>query len=79
MDDLKQALLSSPALWPIDYKSDALVILSIDTSHIAIGFILSQCDLENVRLQYHSCFRSITLNDRKSHFSQPKLKSYGLY
>jgi hypothetical protein len=50
MDDLKQALLTSLALWPINYKSDAPVILSVDTSHIAIGFILSQCDLDNVKL-----------------------------
>jgi hypothetical protein len=41
MDNLKQALLTSPALWPINYKSDAPVILSVNTSHIAIGFILS--------------------------------------
>jgi hypothetical protein len=47
MDDLKQALLTSPALWPINYKFDAPVILSVD---IAIGFILLQCDLDNVKL-----------------------------
>ena len=64
MDALKQALLLSPALQPIDYNSDALVILSVNTSYIAIGFILSQCNLGDVRLQYHSHFGSITLNDR---------------
>jgi hypothetical protein len=63
MDDLKQASLMSPALQPINYKSDTPVILSVNTSHIAIGFILSQCDLGNVKLQYHACFRSITLNE----------------
>jgi hypothetical protein len=79
MDDLKQALLTSPALKPIDYKSDAPVILSVDTSYIAVGFILSQCDLENPRLRYHARFGSITLNDRECRFSQPKLELYGLY
>src|SRR5271156_331349 len=79
MDDLKQALLSSPALRPINYKSDSPVILSVDTSYIAIGFILSQCNPDNPRLRYHSRFGSITLNDRESRFSQPKLELYGLY
>src|SRR5271154_4191652 len=79
MDDLKNALLTSPALRPIDYKSDASVILSVDTSYIAVGFILSQEALENPRLRYHSRFSSITLNERECRFSQPKLQLYGLY
>jgi hypothetical protein len=48
-EDLKQALLDSPALRPIDYLSDSAVILAVDTSHIAIGFYLCQCDIENPR------------------------------
>ena len=79
MEDLKQALLQSPALRPIDYKSEAPVILSVDTSYIAIGFILSQCDPDNSRMRYHSRFGSITLNERECQFSQPKLELYGLY
>ena len=50
MNDLKHALLESSALCPIDYKSEAPVILSVDTSYIAVGFILSQCDPANPRL-----------------------------
>ena len=79
MADLKQALLTSPALRPIDYDSEAPIILSVDTSHIAVGYILSQDNLENPRLRYHSRFGSITLNARESRFSQPKLELYGLY
>ena len=79
MEDLKQALLKSPALRPIDYKSEAPVILSVDTSHIAVGFILSQCEPNNPKLRYHSRFGSITLNERESRFSQPKLELYGLF
>ena len=79
MNDLKNALLKLPALQPIDYKSEAPVILSVDTSYIAIGYLLSQCDLENPWLCYYAKFGSITLNNRESHFSQPKLKLYGLY
>jgi len=77
--DLKEALLESPALRAINYTSPSLVILAVDTSHIAIGFHLCQCNLENPRKHYYNRFGSITLNDRKARFSQPKLEIYGLY
>ena len=79
MDDLKSMLLVSPVLCPIDYRSDVPVILSVDTSYIAVGFILSQCNPVNLRLRYHARFESITLNDSECRFSQPKLELYGLY
>jgi hypothetical protein len=47
IEDLKQALLTFPALRPIDYTSSASVILSVNTCQIAVGFILSQCDLHD--------------------------------
>ena len=78
-EDLKQALLDSPALRPLDYTSGASVILSVDTSCIAVGFILGQCDIDNPKLRYFARFGSITLNDRETRFSQPKLELYGLY
>lgn len=78
-NDLKDALLESPALRAIDYTSDAAVILAVDTSYIAVGFHLCQCDLENPRIRYYNRFGSITLNDREARFSQPKLELYGLY
>ena len=61
----KAALLMSPALWPIDYTSDTLVILTVDTSQITIGFLLCQCDAENLCIHHFACFGSITLNDHK--------------
>ena len=79
MEDLKQALLTSPSLRPIDYESVSPVILSVDTSSIAIGYILSQCSPDNPKLRYHARFGSITLNERECRFSQPKLELYGLY
>ena len=79
MEDLKEALLSSPALCPINYQSEAPVILSVDTSYIAIGHLLSQCDADEPHLRYYAKFGSITLNERESRFSQPKLELYGLY
>jgi hypothetical protein len=44
-EDLKAALLESPALRAIDYTSSTPVILAIDTSYIAVGFHLCQCDV----------------------------------
>ena len=41
MEDLKQALLTSPVLHPIHYTSDAPVILAVDTSYIAVGYACS--------------------------------------
>jgi hypothetical protein len=78
-EDLKQALLTSPALRPIDYTSDMSVILSVDTSYIAVGYLLGQCDPEDSKKRYFARFGSITLNDREARFSQPKLELYGLY
>jgi hypothetical protein len=78
-EDLKQALLTSPALRPIDYTSDMSVILSVDTSYIAVGYLLGQCDPEDSKKRYFTRFGSITLNDREACFSQPKLELYGLY
>jgi len=71
MQDLKEALLKSPALCPIDYLSGAPVILSADTSYIAIGHILSQCNSNKPRIQYFAKW--------ESRFSQSKLELYGLY
>ena len=79
MKNLKEALLTSPALRLIDYDSNAPVILSVDTSSIAVGYLLAQCDVKNPRLQYYAKFGSITLNEREARFSQPKLEIYGLY
>ena len=44
-----------------------------------MGFILSQCDLDDPKHQYYAWFGSIILNDREAKSSQPKLKLYGLY
>ena len=44
MDTLKSAIVSSPAIKPLDYPSSNEVILAVDSSHIAVGYILSQVD-----------------------------------
>jgi RNase H-like domain found in reverse transcriptase len=68
---------SAPALHPIDYQSERPVILSVDSSHIAAGFILSQLD-ENEQKR-PARYGSIPFNERESKYSQPKLELYGLY
>ncbi len=78
-DDLKQALITSPALCPINYSSDSPVILTVDMSTIAVGFYLCQADAENPQKCYYACFGLIPLNDREWHFSQPKLELYRLF
>src|ERR1700677_935344 len=78
-ENLKTALIESPALRAIDYTSLSSVILAVDTSYIAVGFHLCQCDDINPRNRYYNRFCSITLNDRESRYSQPKLEIYGLY
>ncbi|ETW75010.1 hypothetical protein HETIRDRAFT_456479 [Heterobasidion irregulare TC 32-1] len=78
-DDLQSALLESPALRLIDYGSAANVILAVNTSQIAVGFHLCQCALNNPQVRYYAQFGCITLNNRKSQFSQLKLELYGLF
>src|ERR1700677_317598 len=78
-EDLKRALIDSPTLHAIDYTSASPVILAVDTSYIAVGFHLCQCDDVNPRKWYYNRFCLIMLNDRESRYSQPKLKIYGLY
>ena len=51
-EDLKAALIASPALRPIDYNSNSPVILAVDTSSITVGFYLCQTDPKNQRKQY---------------------------
>jgi hypothetical protein len=53
-EDLKATLLESPALCAIDYTLTASVILTIDTSYIAIAFYLCQCDIDNPSKYYYN-------------------------
>ena len=42
MQALKEAIINSPALIPIDYTADCTVYLAIDSSTRGVGWILSQ-------------------------------------
>ena len=77
-DMLKTALLASPALHPVDYTSNLPVILGVNTSSIAVKYLLCQCNVDNPHICFMH-FSSITLNDHELHFSQPKPELYGLF
>lgn len=76
-DNLKAAITSPPALRPIDYSSDKSVVLSVDSSYMAVGFILSQYDEDSRKRPAR--YGSIPMNEREARYSQPKLELYGLY
>ena len=77
MDRLKEAVIASPAIRPIDYLSKNEVILAVDSSFIACGWILFQLDDNGLRRPSH--FGSITWTIRKSRYSQAKIELYGLF
>lgn len=77
--DLREALLVSAALKPIDYHSGDWVVLAVDTSLIAVGYLLAQDDSQPPYRRHYSRFGSIVLNEREARFSQPKLELYGLF
>ena len=58
-EDLKQVLLASPALQPLDYTSDSPVILAVETSPLAVSFYLCQANKDNLCKRYFVRFGSI--------------------
>ncbi len=74
---LKQLITTAPALKPIDYTIENPVVLSVDSSKIAVGFILAQEDDDGRKRPAR--YGSIPMNDRESRYSQPKLELYGLF
>jgi RNase H-like domain found in reverse transcriptase len=77
MDTLKQAIADSPALINIDYKSGQPVILAVETSKIAIGYIIFHIDIHGKQRPVR--FGSIPVNNRESRYSQSKFELFGLY
>jgi hypothetical protein len=76
MDTLKHAIVTSPAIRPINYSSKDEVILAVDSSYIACGWILLQ--VTNGK-RHPSRFGSITWNEREARYSQAKIELYGLF
>ena len=77
MDLLKKQVTMAPALTPLDYSSRRLIIVAVDSSNIAVGWIVYQLDTESRRRP--SRYGSIAWNDRESRYSQAKIELYGVY
>jgi hypothetical protein len=77
MQHLKDEIIKSPALHWLDYVSGRKVILAVDTSMIAVRYILSQEGDDGKRYPNH--FRSLSLTKVKSRYLQVKLELYGLF
>jgi hypothetical protein len=78
-EKLKAAIISLPAIRAIDYNSKQTVYLSVNTSYIAIGYVLAQQMPGSDTKHYPSCFGSMLLNEREANYSQLKLELYGLF
>ena len=77
MEKLKMLVQNCTAIKAIDYNSDREVTLAVDTSWMAVGFILSQQGEDGKR--YPSRYGLITWNKTEQRYSQAKLELYGLF
>jgi hypothetical protein len=77
MEKVKRRVANCEAICPINYSQPFPVVLRVDTSIIAVGFILAQLDKEGRRRPAR--FGSISWNGRISRYSQAKLELYGLF
>ena len=77
MEKLKMMAQNCPAIKVLDYASDQEIILAVNSSWMAVGFILSQKGEDGKR--YPSRFGSITWNEVEQRYSQAKLELYGLF
>lgn len=75
---LKGALRECPALRPLNYEWDSPVVLAVDTSYLAVGIHVYQCDPLDPKKKYYARFQSIPLNPREACYSQPKRELFGL-
>ena len=74
--DIKHAITSAPVLKPMDYKSNRPVYLSVDSSVIAVGWLLAQEGEDGKRHPVR--YGSRVWKAHESKYSQAKLELYGL-
>ena len=77
MDVLKQCVVSVPALAPIDYASNCLATVAVDSSFIVVGWIVYQLDEQGC--QKPSQYGSISWTEREVRYSQLKLALHGVF
>ena len=51
----------------------------MDTSYIAIGYVIAQDDPDKPKARHPSHFGSMLLNPREAKYSQPELELYSLF
>ncbi|KAE8219308.1 hypothetical protein CF326_g8985, partial [Tilletia indica] len=76
MDQLKAAAAGHHFLGVLDYTSDDDIVLSVDSSQIAVGFVLWQ-DRPSGRVVI--LYDSIAMTETEQRYSQPKLELCGVY
>jgi len=77
-EEIKSLISTAPVLQPIDYSSDNPVVLSVDSSNQAAGFILSQL-ADDGKTKRPARYGSLPMSPTESRYSQPKLELFGLY
>ncbi|KAE8237361.1 hypothetical protein A4X13_0g8819 [Tilletia indica] len=75
---LKQAALGKDYLGVIDYLSGDDIVLSVDSSQTAAGFVLYQ-ERTSPKAKVIILFDSIGMTDVEQRYSQPKLELCGVY
>ena len=76
-DVLKGLVTTAPALLPIDYKCGQAIIMSVDSSYMGVGMILSQIDEKGKHQP--SQYGSLPFSKVEATYSQPKLELYELF
>jgi hypothetical protein len=78
MENIKDPVTRSSALRPLNYAAhDRPIILAVDSSVTAVGYVLMQ--IRDNKRQYPSRFGSIAWMEHESRYSQAKLELYGLF
>jgi hypothetical protein len=78
MENIKDLVTRSSALRPLDYAThDWPIILAVDSSVTAIGYVLIQ--IRDYKRRYPSRFGSIAWTEHESQYSQAKLELYGVF
>jgi hypothetical protein len=73
---LKEAITTAPVLRPIDYASENPLVLAVDSSVIAAGWLIIQEDDEGKR--HPARYGSRCWKEHESRYSQPKLELFGV-
>jgi transposase InsO family protein len=76
-DILKELITTAPAILPINYTCERPIIISVDSSYMGVGMILSQL-VEKGKCQ-PSRYGSLPFSKMEAKYSQPKLELYGLF